>query len=403
MILPQVQVTLSCNLNCRYCFQDHSSPFIMEEKTVDSIITKCSDYIRDECLFPRKLEMIWHGGEPLLAGIDFYRKVIDLQLNHCDIRFINKIQTNGTLMTEPFAEFFNDFNFHVGFSIDGPEELHNRNRIMDPEGAGSFESAIRGIENFRKYGEHPLVSVLAVITRQTIETGAKKFYDFFRELGAEVQLDPYDVTCNPSSIGDIAWQAAEFMPSPEAYCKFLVELFDLWFYDKPGNIQFKELKHAVKLALCPDIKVTSIKDKKRCSEFRTIFDPYGRVYSCDMYINNEKTSLGNINEDSISLIIARKQHVWERIKDIFRSDDKIFNCHSCSYGDRCSGGCLTCMKYNAALSMGYTLENMPEVMCEDYFSKTFPNNGASFYCEAYRKCGIHIEQAVYQEMLNREK
>jgi uncharacterized protein len=218
----------------------------MDYGTLENIIAKCGDYIRDEGILPERIEFIWHGGEPLLAGLDFYKKVIELQLKQPDIKFINKLQTNGTLMTDSFAEFFNDFHFQVGFSLDGPEETHNRHRILRNGHIGSYEAVIKGIEKFRKYGDHPLVSVIAVVTKYTVERGAGEFYRFFRQLGTTVQLDPYDVTCNVSAVGEPRQQAETFMPSPPDYAKFLMDLFDIWFYDEPGNIQFRDLKNVVK-------------------------------------------------------------------------------------------------------------------------------------------------------------
>jgi uncharacterized protein len=93
-----------------------------------------------------RVEFNWHGGEPLIAGIDFYKKAKNLQQKYIGIntKIKNSIQTNGTLITEEWANFFIDHDFGVGISIDGPKKIHDSNRFYK-SGEGSFSSVMRGI------------------------------------------------------------------------------------------------------------------------------------------------------------------------------------------------------------------------------------------------------------------
>jgi uncharacterized protein len=152
----------ACNLRCSYRYyldkkslSPNNSSNRMSEETLELFIEQ---YINaqpgEEVLFT------WHGGEPLLMGIDYYKRAIRLQQIYGRHRRIeNVLQTNGTLLTEEWCKFFKENNFLIGISIDGPEHCHNRyRRTIDNE--GSFQKAIKGIKLLQKHQVSKITSVL---------------------------------------------------------------------------------------------------------------------------------------------------------------------------------------------------------------------------------------------------
>jgi len=129
-VFPIIKCTdVACNLKCTYCFyrymdQSVKATSIMSEAVLERLTRELLEVNKTRC------EFLWHGGEPLLAGIKFFRKAIEFQrqYNSHGAVISNSIQTNGTLINEELADFFNEHKFKVGISLDGPEHIHNYHR-----------------------------------------------------------------------------------------------------------------------------------------------------------------------------------------------------------------------------------------------------------------------------------
>lgn len=401
-IIPQIQVTLDCNLDCSYCFQEHTGG-IIDLSTVEIILQKTvsTNYKKQLFCNNNTIKVYWHGGEPLLAGVDFFRKAMDLESRFPGVVFDNRIQTNGTLMTEEFAGFFAENHFAVGFSLDGPENVHNFHRRFRKSGKGTFAAAMRGIGLYRSCAKPDRIPIIAVVSRASLDH-AREIYEFFSELGAKVQLDIYDIRCRdllPSTQDHL--RVFKLAPSSAEISCFLIQLFDLWFYDQTRRVDFDELRNEVKMILQPEVKRGDPFHKKRCDFRRTIFDPNGKVYSCDQYINDDKSALGDIRNDSMEDILEKKATLWEEIKLHIRKSADSMACSSCEWGCQCSGGCLTCMKYNSLLLCARA-EGLPD---NRWFETklTSPLNevsGETYYCEGLRTFRNHVKDAVNQELLH---
>jgi uncharacterized protein len=219
------KVISACNFACRYCDADIYSNQRISIDTVSNIIKKALDYAD-------YVEFVWHGGEPLLMGVHFYKEVVELQkkFKHENQVIMNSIATNGTLISQEWVDFFKANDFHVGVSLDGPPEVHNANRVFR-NGQGSFEQVMRGIrllkENGVKFG------VLAVITKETVRLGAKRFLDFFIKNGIfNIGILPQRPALN---IG-----RTDALPRYE-FEKFAIELFDYWYSLDDPRIEIREL------------------------------------------------------------------------------------------------------------------------------------------------------------------
>jgi uncharacterized protein len=397
-VVPQIQVTRNCNLACGYCFQEHSGG-IIGLSTVETILQRVIAHNLGVDPLNKVIQIYWHGGEPLLAGLDFFRAVLRLESQYPELSFENRIQTNGTLMSDDLARFFAEHRFQLGFSLDGPKEIHDRYRRSPGSRAGSFDAARRGIERYRRQAGADRVAVIAVVTRAGIGRAADLF-KFFKELQAEVQLDIYDVRWldlipgarQVSGLSDLA-------PLPEEVGSFLVELFDLWFWDQDGQVDFKELRQEVKMALQPEIRLGDPYHKKRCDFRRLIFAPSGKVFSCDQWVNDTQTALGDIRRDSLATILTNKAVLWEKIKQRIRRSGEHMACGGCEWGRQCGGGCFTCMKYNAMLlkarSEGLPDHRWPDAVLPPAWEEI---RGETYFCEGLRAFRRHLREAVRREL-----
>jgi len=156
-----------CNLNCEYCFYlEKQALFAPDEKyrMADEVLSAfITNYITSQ---PTPVvEFVWQGGEPTLLGIDFFKKVIELQKHFSGTKTItNSLQTNGTLLTDEWCAFLKKHKFMVGISLDGPKEIHDRYR-RDRKGKGSFERVMRGLQLLQKHKVE--YNVLACVARET--------------------------------------------------------------------------------------------------------------------------------------------------------------------------------------------------------------------------------------------
>jgi len=399
-ISPQIQVTLNCNFRCAYCFQDHRSSAVMDLATAEAILVKCADHNRSWLRGGERgvVEVFWHGGEPLQAGLDFYREMLRIQARIPDIAFKNHIQTNGALLTDAYARFFCENDFQLGFSLDGPPEINDLNRRTASGQHSAFAATMRGIENFRRHAPPGgRIPIIAVVTRESMSQ-AEAFYAFFKELGAEVQLDVYDLRCD-----DLAPAATEGLfrqaPAEEHIQHFLSRLFDLWFYDPDRRVDFKELRDDLDLVLRKEAILRTPLHKKRCSPGRTIFNPQGLIFACDQYVNDPATAIGDIREDTIATVMRRKAALWDTIKTVIRKAPEAMACSQCDWGLSCMGGCLTCMKYNAML-LAARAQGLPDDRWKDMPVPPLLRDlsGETYYCKALRGFRRHIQAAVQREL-----
>jgi uncharacterized protein len=313
-----IKVISACNLACRYCDADIYSNHRMSLDTVSQIITKALDYAD-------YVEFIWHGGEPLLMGIQFYEKVVELQKRYRrdDQTIKNILQTNGTLISQEWVDFFKANDFHIGVTLDGPPEVHNANRIFK-SGQGSFEQVMRGIRLLRENGVK--FGVLAIITKETVRIGAKRFLDFFIENGI-------------FNIGILRQRPAlnigrtDALPREE-FEKFAIELFDYWYSLDDPKIRIREFDAILGRILGARGGVCIFSGD--CVGKYLGITPVGDVYHCDEFMFDERYKLGNIREQTFKEILnpMNPKLIRTRLEDL--ETKKSINC---KYSKICNYGC----------------------------------------------------------------
>ena len=185
-----------CNMNCDYCFytdetskRQLASYGIMSLSTLEEILKKTLTFAEGSC------SVLFQGGEPTLAGLDFFKSVIELEKkwNVNQVFIQNSIQTNGILINDEWADFFHTNNFLVGLSLDGTNEVHDICRKTSG-GRGTFDRILRTVSLFEKHKVE--FNILTVVTKHTI-SHTKEIYSFYKEKGFEWQqyipcLNPLD-------------------------------------------------------------------------------------------------------------------------------------------------------------------------------------------------------------------
>lgn len=330
-----VKPTNNCNLQCKYCYNSGSN-IIMSHKTLENTLSKTITHHRK---YP--IHFLWHGGEPLLAGLDFYKEAIKIQnkTKKKSQHIFNSIQTNLTLMDEAYLEFFSRTNFSISFSLDGNKELNDSQRVYR-NGKGSYEDVIKKVEMFKER-DIPLRAII-VINRQNVNR-LEDIYSFFRDYGINFKIHPLVKAGR-------ALENSSLEISPQEYGKFMIKLFDIWFNDvnntnrikiEPffqyvGNLMFQE----------PGDCATS----KNCQSFLISVAPNGDVYPCWRFDGDTELKYGNINEDSMESIL--KSDIRKKI--LTRSPNAIKDCVECEFKGICNAGCM-----NHAYNEGNLMDKDP--------------------------------------------
>lgn len=291
-----------CNLNCAYCYYlDKSAIYGGREPMMsDSML---EHFIREYIEANEVPEVLfsWHGGEPLLNGIDFYRRALQLQKKYAGGKTVhNNIQTNGTLVNDEWAAFFRDNGFLVGVSIDGPREVHDRFR-KDKSGNGSFDRVMRGIESLHRNGVE--YNLMAAVSKAS-EGKGKEIYTFLKGLGTNfIQFLPVSerLVLHDGERGRIASTSecdAEIAPwsiSGEAFGTFLCDIFDIWVKKDVGKwfVDYFDNTLASWCGVQNGICVFS----EVCGG-NSVVEHNGDLYPCDHYVFPQYR-LGNLTKQSI--------------------------------------------------------------------------------------------------------
>lgn len=211
----------SCNMRCKYCFycdemknREQENYGIMSLSTLETVIKTAITSASGSCSFA------FQGGEPTLAGLDFFKKVVELEkkYNTERLKISNALQTNGYAMTKEWAQFFAENDFLIGVSVDGIKETHDAMRLA-ADGSGSFEKVINATRLLEEAGAQ--FNILTVVNSLTAPK-IGEIYDFYKSQGWNwLQfipcLDPIDAP------------AGEWVLSEEMFGKFMCELFDKWY------------------------------------------------------------------------------------------------------------------------------------------------------------------------------
>lgn len=327
----------ACNLKCGYCFYYEKKNILKNTKimTYDVLVKYIKDYISSNP--SQEIIFGWQGGEPTLAGLEFFTQVIELQNKYKGSkRILNTLQTNGILIDKEWAKFLKENQFLVGISIDGPEEIHNQFRVNN-EGKGTFETVMKSIHLLKK--EKVEFNTLTCIHKYNWMKG-KEIYYFLKSIGSQfLQFIPIVERVGESRSdglklvhpGDNDAEVTEWTLLPEQWGYFLNAVFDEWVQQDVGKIfvQMFDITLAGWMGIDPPLCVHS----KTCGR-AVILESDGSIYSCDHFVYPE-FYLGNIMETTLlEMMESEFQNKFSQEK--LNLTEK---CKKCKYVFTCNGGC----------------------------------------------------------------
>lgn len=329
-----------CNLACKYCYyleKNKLYPTAQRHLMSDEMLEQFTrEYIEAQTM--NQVLFTWHGGEPLLRSIDFYRKALSLQQKYAGGRRIdNVIQTNGTLLTDEWCEFFAQNHWLVGISIDGPQPDHDHYRLT-AAGKPSWQKVMQGIKLLKKHGVE--WNAMAVVNAYNANHPLE-FYRFFKENGCQfLQFTPiverqtrHEDGRTLASLADkdeISLSEASVVPEQWGY--FLCAIFDEWVRKDVGKIfvEIFDCTLANWMGISPGICAYS----KECGH-AGVMEHNGDVYSCDHFVFPEY-KLGNIRDHSlIDMLYGEQQQEFSRLKH----SSLPRQCKECDMEFACHGEC----------------------------------------------------------------
>ena len=329
-----------CNLACKYCYyleKNKLYPTAQRHLMSDEMLEQFTrEYIEAQTM--NQVLFTWHGGEPLLRSIDFYRKALSLQQKYAGGRCIdNVIQTNGTLLTDEWCEFFAQNHWLVGISIDGPQPDHDHYRLT-AAGKPSWKKVMQGIKLLKKHGVE--WNAMAVVNAYNANHPLE-FYRFFKENGCQfLQFTPIVERLTRHEDGRTLASLAdkneiplsEASVTPEQWGYFLSAIFDEWVRKDVGKIfvEIFDCTLANWMGISPGICAYS----KECGH-AGVMEHNGDVYSCDHFVFPEY-KLGNIRDHSlIDMLYGEQQQEFSRLKH----SSLPRQCKECDMEFACHGEC----------------------------------------------------------------
>ncbi len=367
-----------CNLNCEYCFYlEKQALFAKDEKfrmSDDVLRAFIINYITSQ---PTPIvEFVWQGGEPTLLGIDFFKRVVELQRPFLRQKTItNSLQTNGTLLTDEWCTFLKKNHFLVGISLDGPREIHDRYRV-NRQGKGTFDRAMQGLRLLQKH--HIEYNVLASVARNTAKKPLE-VYRFLRDEGVEfIQFSPIVERmpdagsrqhglrlAGPASPGrkEPYTDVTPWTVIPEEYGDFLIEIYEEWVRHDVGKVFVMNFEWALNAWVGNPSPVCT--HARQCGR-SVVLEHNGDVYACDHCVYPE-FKLGNIGTDSLVRMVERSE-----LSGFGGKKETALPqwCRECNVLAACRGGCP-----------------------KHRFATTYHNEpGLHYLCEGYRKFFLHIRK-----------
>lgn len=343
-----------CNLQCSYCFnpadagvgaEGSSALTAMDEEVLRTAIARALN------AGPEHIHFVWHGGEPLLAGIPFFESAVCFQkeMNGEGKTIRNSVQTNGTLIDDRWLSFFKRNDFSVSVSLDGPEAVHNRYRRYSPD-EGSFERVQGTIQRLQDCEIN--FGVITVITAHMPITHQELFHDF---IGRGIYNFGISPCCRPGDLNI----------SPKDYAGFSMGLFDVWLSEGVPGVQINPFEDIVAGLFGYPPRLCWMTGT--CPMFISI-EPNGDVWPCcDRTLPSESYRWGNIMDMDLSTVLESRNAY-----DFLAAHDKRKSlCLDCQWAFLCGGGCV----YNRVIHSGAA-------------------DGGDPLCPAYRELFSHIAERI---------
>ncbi len=318
----------SCNLGCLYCYYLDKGTLLSDAAPQRMPLDLLEAYIAQHlasCPEP-EVRFSWHGGEPTVLGLDYFRTIVALQEKHRlpGQTILNGMQTNGSLLDDDWGRFLAQERFVVGISMDGPQDIHDRFRLTK-DGKPSFERTHRGYEILRKHSVG--CDILCVVNAYNVQHPLEA-YRFFRQIGATYLTFLPLVDPRPEAEGGIG----PFTVPSEAWGEFLCTVFDEWLEHDIGRIKVQIFEEAARSAFGLEHSLCIF--RPACGDIPVV-EHNGDFYCCDHFVDVQHR-LGNICETPlVALLESPEQRAFGQAK----LDTLPRYCRECEVMDMCHGEC----------------------------------------------------------------
>ncbi|MEI6073523.1 MAG: anaerobic sulfatase maturase [Verrucomicrobiae bacterium] len=368
----------ACNLNCTYCYYLEKEKLFPKGENFRMKPDVIESYIRQYCESQTSPEITfaWQGGEPTLLGVDYFRRVVELEKKYAGGRAIhNAMQTNGTTLDHEWCRFFRENNFLIGLSIDGPRALHDTYRV-DKGKKPTFDRVMRGLDLLKKHRVE--FNTLTVVNASNVKRPLK-VYDFLRETGSGyIQFIPLVERLPAGSGSSLAFAeppepgqplspVTRWSVNADLYGEFLIRIFDQWVCRDVGKI-FVQI-FDVSLGIWSGAGAGLCVFQENCGRSLAL-EHSGDLFSCDHYVY-PKYHLGNIMNDSLgNMVSSDAQQKFGRSK----SEVLPEYCRVCDVRFACNGECPK-----------HRFINTPD-----------REDGLNYLCPAYKMFFRHVDPCMKQ-------
>lgn len=317
-----------CNLDCHYCYYlkkeelyPKGSNFSLSDETLERYILQHIQATPKEIV-----SFSWHGGEPTLLGVEFFRKAVELQKKHLPAgkKIINGIQTNGTTLDQEWCDFFAQETFYIGLSLDGPQDLHDHYRVTKGQ-KPTHKQVVQAFQMLRRHKVH--VDLLCVVHDINVKHPIA-VYRYLKEIGGQY-LQFLPLVEKPEKPGDPA--GSRSVPAA-AYGEFLSAIFDEWVRHDIGKVFIQLFDESVRPFLGMEHALCIYRET--CGDVPVI-EHNGDFYSCDHYVEPEY-KIGNIYQQTLASMIdhpAQREFGRKKWTSLPRY------CMECEVRSMCNGGC----------------------------------------------------------------
>lgn len=340
--------SFKCNLKCDYCFYLEKesfieSPSLMSRTMLSDYIEKYIDASGDEVFFT------WQGGEPTLAGLEFFQEAVRLQQQFAKGKKIhNALQTNGVLLNDAWCQFFHDNHFLIGISIDGDQALHDSYRVTTAH-KGSFHKVKAAIELLNQHNvEFNALTVVnninvkqPLVVYNTLKSLGCKHIQFIelvetlecddnhtpQWLGLQSKMIREGSSLIPISVVNEPGRVADFSVSAKEYGQFMATIFEQWVHNDVGTVFVRQFESL--LSCFVGNGHTSCVFQESCGD-NFVVEANGDIYECDHYVYPDYR-LGNVAELTLSTMFGSKVNASKRLL--------ASECKGCIYKAICNGGC----------------------------------------------------------------
>ena len=319
-----VKLTTDCNFRCVYCSEGDKKSEYLPYSTIKKLIDELPellDYCED-----KDIELLWHGGEPLLVSRTFLEKCMDYaqkKLKKYNLKFL--MQTNGYLIDMNWIETFKKYNIGIGISLDGYEELHDKNRITK-KGEKTFDKILHNIHVMKEAGLS--VGILMVLnTAQKVNVD--QLYEFIRRESVSMKIRPV-IPCG---------RASEIKDSEVIYGRY-IELLKVLYskcLENDSSVSFiLDPLDELMQAILYDVPVCECSFNGTCGIYFFSLYSDGNIGFCGRSGSAENLIYGNLKDQSLISLYQSVQAQQIRHRQVFLQEH---DCKNCDVWKLCRGGC----------------------------------------------------------------